>query len=85
MQFGGSENRKADKKAIADENDKGRTESPSQTTESEPQKAPNKAFCGVNTDSDSERVLLQTAFVTVMNPQYPSQKVNLRVMPDSGS
>ena len=64
---------------------KGRTKSSSHTTESEPQKAPNKAFCGVNTDPDSQGVLLQTAFVTAMNPQYPSQKVNLRLILDSGS
>ena len=39
----------------------------------------------MNTDSDSQGVMLQTAFVTAMNPQYPSQKVNLRLIPDSGS
>ena len=62
LQFGGGENRKEDKKEIADENDKGRAESSSQTTENDPQKAPNEAFCGVNTDSDSQGMLLQTAF-----------------------
>ena len=36
LQFGGSENQKADKKAIADGNDKGRNKSSSHTTESEP-------------------------------------------------
>ena len=72
-------------KAIAVENGRGRTKSAFHTTESKPQKAPNKAFCGVNTDSDSQGVLLQTAFVTAMNPQYPSQKVNLILIPDSGS
>ena len=85
LQFGGSEKQKGNKKAIGDENDKGRNKSSSHTTESEPQKAPNKAFCGVNTDSDSQGVLLQTAFVTAMNPQYPSQKVNLSLILDSGS
>ena len=83
--YSDSEKQKADKKAIADENDKGRNKSSSHTTENEPQKAPNKAFRGVNTDSDSQNMLLQTAFVTAMNPQYPSQKVNLRLILDSGS
>ena len=39
----------------------------------------------MNTDSDSQGLLLQTAFVIAMNPQYPYQKVNLRLILDSGS
>ena len=39
----------------------------------------------MNTDSDSQGVSLQTAFVTAINPQYPSQKVDLRLILDSGS
>ena len=39
----------------------------------------------MKTDSDFQGVLLQIAFVTVTNPQYPSQKVNLRLIPDSVS
>ena len=62
LQFGGSENRKADKKAITDKNDKGRTNSSSHTIESEPQKAPNKAFCGVNTDSDNQGCVVTNCF-----------------------
>ena len=48
---------------------------------------PQNAYCGISTEKEikGSGVLLQTAFVTAINPQSPDQKVNLRAIIDNAA
>ena len=48
---------------------------------------PQNAYCGISTEKEikGSDVLLQTAFVTAINPQSPNQKVNLRAIIDNAA
>ena len=48
---------------------------------------PQNAYCGISTKKEVKEsgVLLQTAFVTSINPRAPDQKVNLRAVVDNAA
>ena len=48
---------------------------------------PQNAYCGISTEKEVKRpgVLLQTEFVTAINPWSPGQKVNLRAITDNAA
>ena len=48
---------------------------------------PQSAYCGISTEKEvkGSGVLLQTAFVTAINPRSPDQKVNLRAIIDNAA
>ena len=60
---------------------------PSSPQSNSNEQQPQNAYCGISTEKEvkGSGVLLQTAFVTAINPRSPDQKVNLRAIIDKAA